>query len=162
MSKKIHELVRAVAAGQGDRVLRFELGKMPKKQSEKLIEKIKCLKNWDYVDGNVIHAFGVSIPGIADWHGFVGIQMGEREYRFRILFLDRGGRRTLFAIPVTKLNSLKELPGLNLTTSEMQLLIEMTDDLRSSKSDREEIVRVKQPAAADLIENSEFWKKTDL
>lgn len=159
MNEIKHKLVRAVAAGQGDRVLRFELGKTPQKQSKKLIEKIKYLKNWDYVDGNVIHAFGVPMPGIATWHGFVGIPMGACEYRFRILFLDRGGRRTLFAIPVTKLNSLKELPGLNLTTSEMQLLIEMADDLRGSKSDREEIVRVKHPAAADLIENSEFWKK---
>ena len=146
-----------VSCGQSDIVRLCFKVEVPRKEVSRVSKLIRALDGWMVQDDVIWNAYGLGIHGIASWAGVLTILSGDREHRFRILHLDRFGKRFVFAIPARQAESISELPGIGLSISEIRVLIELANDLADSTSQYELYFKLKHPSQNTLIQQRENW-----
>ena len=148
---------RMISCGQSDVVHQCLKVKVPHKEFKRLNKSVGATSGWMIQNGVVWNVYGLGIHGIASWAGVLTVLTGDREYRFRILHLDRLGTRSVFTIPARLAESVSELPGVGLSNSEIRVLIGLANDLADSRSQQELCFELKHSSQSTLIQQRMEW-----
>lgn len=143
-------ITRAVASGQTTEILRLFDVKSSKKSQKHLHKLLNASENFSVHGDIVLNSEGNTFHGIAFWGNTVTVRMNRRDYRYRLLNLDRLGTQSVYLVPIGTVDSIKSLPGIDLSHAELRLLMGMADTLRGVSPSKESRIRVKHPAKTCL------------
>ncbi len=155
-------LTMLASSGQIQDIQQLSVDCIPQKKHQKLVKLLKASKHWQVHDGIVRDEAGISFNGIAAWGRFVTIRMSGNYYRVRLFYLDRMEKRITYAIPVHKSEKLSDLPGINLSKTELKLIQKMAKALLYGKSCEEVFLTVSHPAKSTLQRQRDAWPVQDL
>lgn len=158
------KIAQEVKADQLDRVLDLGTVDSSERKLKKLQKKLKASEGWYFENDVIYSSSGVSVPGYSEWHGTVAVDLKGTVYRYRILLLYYNDTIHCFAIPIEMMKGeapLKSLPGFSLSPAEIRLLLDMADELRNTKSDRETIIALKHPVKKTLYSNIKRFRTYD-
>ena len=150
---------QAVISGQGETPQKlFEVG-IPKQGAERLRKALKASELWELHGNTAYSIFGVAFQGIASWGAGLTIRMAGRDHRFKVLHLDRFGRRMVYLLPAAQAGNLSELPRIDLSHDEVKLLLQMADNLSKSADCQEYFMKIKTPAVNTIVHQAATWCK---
>ena len=86
--------------------------------------------------------------------------MSSRDLRFRLFNLDRLGQRSIFLVPMSKIDSFKTLPGVDLSHTEIRLLLDIAETVKGRFCQEEHLIRVKHPVKACINNQTARWSGT--
>lgn len=150
------DIARAAVAGQTAQVIPLPVGQVPPKEGKKLRRRIKAARDLELDKGVVWHSSGTFVAAIASWMGIVAVQANGFCYRFRLLAVDRCGKRAVYAIPA-HMGKIKQLPGISFSASEIKLLLIIADAISGREAAREYTLELRKPAKADVQFQRDRW-----
>lgn len=157
-SKITAAIAATLSAGQGLVPFRCREKKSPKKEVKKLRKRLDASENWRVYDDTVWNSAGISFNGIASWGKNVTVVLNGNEYRFRVLQIDRLGKRIFYAVPISVADSFSSLPDIELSAAEIMLIKEMANELSTKGPVAEDVVEIFHPAKSSLIGNRDKWE----
>ena len=159
-SMRLAEAVRqAVLSGQGATPQKLFEVDIPEQGAERLRKALKASELWELHGDTVYNVFGIAFQGIASWGAGLTTRMAGRDHRFKVLHLDRFGRRMVFLLPAAQVDNLRGLPRIDLSHDEVKLLLQMADDLIGSTDCQEYFMKIKTPAADTIVHQTAAWGK---
>ncbi len=153
-------LLSATAAGQADQPIYLQTNPLPVKEHKRLLRKLDASENWQRDGNTVYHATSVPLSIIASWQGNFKITLQAQAHHFRLLALDAAENRDLYAIPVSKLDSISELPQSGLSKVEIFLLTRMANEISANDGLKETTIFYKHPAQPDIRSQRKIWSGT--
>ncbi len=154
--RRYRKIAQAVAAGQSGSVLDLGTAESSEKRLKRLKKRLEASENWTVDSGIIRSCNGMSISACTEWCGTVAVNLKGIVHRFRILVVYYMEETRYFALPAGMLKSsesIKELPGIEFSPAEIRLLLDMADELRNTKSDREITYTLKHPLRGTLYRN---------
>ena len=92
--KRLADSVRQmILSGQAEIPQKLFEVDIPKKGTEKLRRSLQSSELWELHGDTVYNVFGVAFQGIASWGVGLTVRLAGRDYRFKVLHLDRFGKR---------------------------------------------------------------------
>jgi len=155
-------ICRNVMSGQTTAVFHLLTVKTPEKNYKASKKALQSSENWCLKNSTVYNVYGICIHGLASWGNSLTVRMNEIDYRFKVLHLDRFGQRFVYAIPVHLLGNVKKLPRIMLSRDEIDLILDMANELRTTDSDQEILVYLKSPARNTIKNRVDAWKSVEL
>ena len=131
----------------------------PEQGVERLRKALKASELWELHGDTVYNVFGIAFKGIASWGPGLTIRMAGRDHRFKVLHLDRFGRRMVYLLPAVQVGNLSGLPRIDLSHDEVKLLLQMADDLIRSADCHEYFMKIKTPAVDTIVHQTAAWSK---
>jgi len=154
MEKKLQaKLERLASAGQLDRIT--YVCREPVPVSSKIRKKIKATPVLDMKRNVVSYKQKEHIYATAVWLEKVSLEIRGYIYRVRLFAVDYCKSRTVYAVPVKLLDKGWELPDIELSKKEIQILIKIANYLGGRRAEREVKINVDHPA----LENIRFHKR---
>ena len=158
--EQLSDIVRQMLlSGQGETPQKLFEVDIPERGAERLRKSLKASELWELHGDTVYSIFGVAFQGIASWGPGLTTRMAGRDHRFKILHLDRFGRRMVFLLPAAQVDNLRGLPRIDLSHDEVKLVLQMADDLIRSTDCQEYFMKIKTPAADTIVHQTVAWGK---
>ena len=117
----------------------------PKVSQKAISNALNSTPGWS-TDGATTHdSAGNGIYCLASWGCRITVDTYQHQFRFRILHLDRFGKRDVYAIPLNRVTPPKELPGLSISSDDIKLIFAMADATAGFSNYQERLLTVKHP-----------------
>ena len=146
----------------GDRLERITLLKNTETPVEDLKKKKKLLnaeKNWIVRKNAVQYKSGMTLDCIASWGRRIVIHFNRRAFIGWVLYLDFGGLRSIYFVPLRHVDKLTELEGIDLNQQHRDLLIRMANSIGRPLDCNSWVFCLEHPALGELWENLPQWQE---
>ena len=158
--KRLADSVRQmILSGQAEIPQKLFEVDIPKKGTEKLRRSLQSSELWELHGDTVYNVFGVAFQGIASWGVGLTVRLAGRDYRFKVLHLDRFGKRMVYLLPAAQISNLSVLPQIDLSHDEGKLILQMAEDLSKSTGCQEYFMVIKNPVAGTIAQQAADWRK---
>lgn len=149
-------ILRKICAGLDDQPqLLFQVS-TPKASSKAISRALNSTPGWS-TDGAITHdSAGNGIYCLASWGSRITVDTYEHQFRFRILHLDRFGKRDVYSIPLNRVSPPKELPRLSVSSDDIKLIFSMADATAGFSNFKEHLVSVKHPLKGTVKAQTSF------
>lgn len=149
-------ILRKICAGLDDEPqLLFQVD-TPKVSRKAISKALNSTPGWS-TDGATTHdAAGNGIYCLASWGNRITVDTYGHQFRFRILHLDRFGKRDVYSIPLNRVTPPKELPGLSVSSDDIKLIFAMADATAGFSNFEERLVSVKHPLKGTVKAQTSF------
>ena len=135
----------------------FEVA-VPKKSAMLLKKSLQISELWDFKDDITYNTYGMAFQGTASWGVGLTVRMAAKDYRFKVLHLDRFGKRMVYLLPVAQLSTLSALPQIDLSHDEMKMLLQMADDISNNVGYQEYFMKIKHPVKKSILQHTADWR----
>ena len=123
---------------------------------------LKADKNWTVWKDNAKYKTGLIIPCFASWGRRVVIHYNGKTFVGWTFFVDCGGKRTVYYVPLRHMEKLAILDGIDLNEEQRRIVVRMANCLGKPLKEKSWVMSLKHPVLVDLWENLEHWQETSL
>ena len=134
----------------------------PKKDLKAKRKLLKADKKWTVGKDVAQYKNGLTIPCFASWDRRVVVHYNGQTFIGWTLFVDCGGRRIIYYVPIRYVEKLSTLDGIDLNEKQRSVLVRMANSLGRPFYQKSWEMTLDHPVLVDLWENLEHWQETPL
>ena len=150
-------ILRKISAGLEDAPLLLFQVDTPKAARKAISKALNSTPGWR-TDGATTHdSAGNGIYCLASWGDRITVDVYGYHFRFRILHLDRFGKRDVYSVPLNRVTPPKVLPGLSVSSDEVKLIFAMADATAGFSDFEERLISVKHPLKGTVKGQTDYY-----